>query len=303
MRTLNQLVATVLLLSLVAGSPVIAQQQMKDMPNTKNRPMHDESAHQHRGAPESLPDDPPLPDGMSLDDVLDYAAHEAPADFPEPIEDDHLRWFVMFEQLEYRIGDDATDHLGWDAEGYIGFDYDKFWWKSEGEAVFHGMDEGESENDFLYSKLLTPFWSGQIGVQYANEWTTDDYEERWSGVVALQGTAPGMFEIDASLYVSEDADVTAAIEAEYDIRLTQRLVLQPRAELSFAAQDIPDRMLGAGMTDAKFDLRLWYEIKREFAPYIGVRYQTFIGETADIMDDAGRDREEVYFLVGVRLAF
>ncbi len=302
MFSVNRIFTAAMLILLMTATLAPAQ-DMKNMPSTKHRPMHDESAYQHREGPTELPSDPPLPEGMSLDDVLEYSASPPPADFPQTIHDDALRWFTLLEQFEYRIGDDSTDHLGWEAQGWVGFDYDKFWWKSEGEAVFHGMDEGESENDFLYSRLITPFWYAQVGFQYANEWETSDYEDRWSGVLAVQGTAPGMFEIDASLYVSEDADVTAAIEAEYDLRITQRLVLQPRTEIGFAAQDIPDRMLGAGVTDAKLDLRLRYEIKRELAPYIGVRYQTFLGETADMVDDAGMDREKVLFIVGLRLAF
>ncbi len=184
--------------------------------------------------------------------------------------------FTLFEQLEYRFAtDDRRDRLGWDAQGWMGGDFNKFWWKNEGEALFDGADEGETETDLLYSRLITPFWNFQLGAQYANEWQPDNYEDRWSGVIALEGLAPYKFELDNSLYISEHGDLTFALEAEYDIRITQRLVLQPRAELSFAFQDIPERELGAGMTDVTLDLRLRYEIKREFAPYIGVRYQTW----------------------------
>ncbi|NQV36287.1 MAG: copper resistance protein B, partial [Phycisphaeraceae bacterium] len=164
-------------------------------------------------------------------------------------------------------------------------------------------DEGETETDFLYARLITPFWNFQVGAQYANEWAVDDYGDRWSGVIALQGLAPYKFELDHSLYLSEDGDVTFAFEGEYNVRITQRLVLQPRAELGFAAQDIPKRRLGAGMTDANLDLRLRYEILREMAPYVGLRYRLLVGETDDIAERAGRDSEQVYVLGGLRFAF
>jgi copper resistance protein B len=115
--------------------------------------------------------------------------------------------------------------------------------------------------------------------------------------------APYKFELDNSLYVSEDGDVTFEFEGEYDIRVTQRLVLQPRAEFMLAAQDVPERRLAAGMTDATLDLRLRYEIKRELAPYLGVRYQFLVGETDNIAEAAGADTEHVYFLSGLRFAF
>lgn len=249
-------------------------------------------------------EDPPLPEGMSLDDVLDYAAKPPPEHFPNPVPDDRIYWFTFIEQLEYRIADDsAPDHVGWEAQGWVGGDFHKFWWKSEGEAVFEGSDEGESENDFLYSRLISPFWSLQGGVQYANEWGDSDYEDRWSAVVALQGLAPYKFELDTSLYLSEDGDLTLAAEGEYDLRITQRLVLQPRAALGMSAQDIPERDLGSGLTDLTLDLRLRYEIRRELAPYLLVRYTTALGETEDIAEAAGVDTEQWYFGAGLRFAF
>jgi copper resistance protein B len=255
-------------------------------------------------AEEPAMETPPLPASMTLDDVLDRAAQPPPQGFPKSIDDARWRAFTLFEQLEYRLDTgDTPDHWGWEAQGWIGGDFNKFWWKSEGEAVFDGPDEGETGNDFLYSRLITSFWNIQVGAQYANEWTTHKYHDRWSGVIALQGLAPYKFELDNSLYVSERGDVTFEVEAEYNIRITQRLVLQPRAELAFAAQDVRERDLGAGLTDAHLDLRLRYEIKREFAPYIGVRCRFLVGETHNIARAAGKDTEQLYFLAGVRFAF
>jgi copper resistance protein B len=227
---------------------------------------------------------------MTMEEVFDFAESPPPSDFPEPLPDDKLYAFTLFEQLEYRVAtDDKTaDHLGWEAQGWIGGDFNKFWWKNEGEAAFDGPDEGETETDLLYSRLITPFWDFQVGVQYANEWREDNYEDRWSGVIALQGLAPYKFELDNSLYISEDGDVTFVIEAEYDLRITQRLVLQPRAEMGFAFQDIPERSLGAGMTDVKLDLRLRYEIKREFAPYFGVRSRSSLEKPTTSQRPVGR---------------
>jgi copper resistance protein B len=275
-----------------------------DMLSTADGSAHQESAQQHNSPPPPDIETLPLPDDMNLDNVLNYSAGPPPENFPDPVPDDRLYMFTFIEQLEYRISDDSTrDRLGWEAQGWIGGDYNKFWWKSEGESVFESNDEGDSETDLLYSWLITPFWNFQIGVQYANEWSSDGYDDRWSGVIALQGLAPYKFELDNSLYISEDGDVTYQLEAEYDVYITQRLILQPRTEVSVAAQDIPSRDMGAGITDINLDLRLRYEIKREFAPYIGIRYQSLVGETMDIADSMGNETEQLYFLAGLRLAF
>lgn len=295
----------VLAMLLGFAAPAWAQEK-SEMPSTADHPMHGESAAQHHEPATRTPEfEPAIPAGMTLEQVFNFAESSPPDGFPEPVPDDKVYVFTLFEQLEYRVAtdDETPDQLGWEAQGWIGGDFNKFWWKHEGEAAFDGPDEGETETDLLYSRLITPFWDFQIGVQYANEWHGDDYEDRWSGVIALQGLAPYKFELDNSLYLSEDGDVTLAIEAEYDLRITQRLVLQPRAEMGVAFQDVAERSLGAGITDVKLDLRLRYEIKREFAPYMGLRYQSLVGETGNIAEAAGEDSEQLIFVAGLRFAF
>jgi copper resistance protein B len=300
MQTRNRCLAPLLVTILMSANPAFSLNQ----PGTVGHDRSRKSAEQHQDTHPTEPEAPQLPEGVSLDEVLDYSAKPPPPHFPDPVPDDQLFAFTLIEQLEYRFADGNTpDHLGWDAQGWIGGDFNKFLWKNEGEAIFDGPDQGETETDLLYSRLVTPFWSFQVGMQYANEWTSGDYEDRWSAVIALQGVAPFEFEFDNSLYISEEGDVTLACEIEYDLRITQRLVLQPRTELGFAARDIPERDLGAGMTDAKIELRLRYEIRREFAPYIGFRYQFLVGETDNIAEAAGADSAQWFLTAGSLFAF
>ena len=112
-----------------------------------------------------------------------------------------------------------------------------------------------------------------------------------------------MTEIDAAAFVSGHGDVTARIEAEYELLLTQRLILQPRAELNFAAQDIPELRTGAGLSTAEAGLRLRYEIRREFAPYVGVSWTRSVGGTADYVRATGDDPAAVSVVGGVRFWF
>ncbi len=297
----RRLVLTALLVTAFAF-PAVAQEE-PEPPSTVDRPDHLQSAEEHNdGTPPEI-EDPSIPEGMTLEELLDRAASPPPADWPDVVPDDQSYLFTFVEQLEWRVAeDDADDHLGWEAQGWYGSDLHKLWWKQEGEAVFAAEDRGESETDLLYSRLFTPFWSVQAGIQYANEWG-DDYGDRWSGVIALQGLAPYTFEVDTSLYVSEDGDVTVELEVEYDVRITQRLVAQPRLETRVAAQDIPDRGLASGFTDVTLDLRLRYEIRRELAPYLGVRYETLLGGTEDLAEATGEDADHLRYLAGLRFAF
>jgi copper resistance protein B len=296
MLKLEHAAATLLIASYLAAAPAstaLAQEVEKGEKEAEE------------SAAEEADEGPQLPEGMTLDEVLDRAEKPAPEGYPDPVPDDQFRAFLLVDQLEYRYDlEDEPDQVGTEIQGYIGGDYNRLWIKSEGETSWQGDAgfEGESENDLLYGRLISPFWNAQIGAQYANEWTEDNYEDFWAGAVALQGLAPGMFEVDASLYVTENLNVLADLEAEYDIRITQRLVFQPRTELGFSAQDIPERGIGIGLTQAVVDLRLRYEFLREFAPYIGARFQGLVGETADLVEAAGEDTSRFFLLGGVRFA-
>ncbi len=303
MRPYKQFVFSTAIIWMILTLPGLAMND-SEIPSTADRPMHGESARRHPEEKSPQLKTPPLPKNMTLDEVLQYADGPPPANYPDVVADDRYYHFIYMEKFEYRLATDSRpDPLGWELQAWYGGDFNKVWVKNEGEAVFDGPDEGETETDLLYSRLITPFWNFQIGAQYAYEWQSGDDNDRWSGVIAYQGLAPYKFELDNSLYLSEDGDVIVEVEAEYDIRITQRLVLQPLAEAAFSFQDIDEREIGAGLTNVNLDLRLRYEIKREFAPYLGFRYHFLAGETADIAEDGGRETDRVLFMTGLRFAF
>src|SRR5690606_4587096 len=122
-----------------------------------------------------------------------------------------------------------------------------------------------------------------------------------AAVIGIQGLAPYWFEVEASAYLAEGGDVSARFEAEYDILFTQRLILQPRFETGLAASRDRERGIGRGFNDVTLGLRLRYEIKREFAPYIGVTWTRALGETADFARREGEDINEFAVVAGVRM--
>jgi copper resistance protein B len=200
----------------------------------------------------------------------------------------------ILERLEAGFGDDDTTFV-WDAQGWIGGDINRLTWKAEGEGVSgDGVDDIEVQA--LYSRAVRPFWDVQIGVRH----DFADGDDTTHLVAGVQGVAPGWWEVDAALFLSSDGDLTARVEAEYDLRLTQRLILQPRVELDLSAADEPARGLSSGFTGAEAGLRLRYEIRREFAPYVGVEWHSALGGAADLARAAGHPVEETRFLIGLR---
>jgi len=208
-----------------------------------------------------------------------------------------MRWgWLMAERLEYRAGDGPDLGL-WDMQGYLGGDIDKLWLKSEGELEWGGKVH-EAEVQALWSHAVAPFFDLQLGVRQDLTGPA-----RTHAAIGIQGLAPYQFEIDAAAFLSTRGDLTARIEAELDQRVTQRLILQPRAELHLSAQNIPELGIGAGLDKATLGLRLRYEFAREFAPYIGIEQSWRLGKGADYARAADKDPSSTQFVVGLRFWF
>ncbi|MBW8303891.1 MAG: copper resistance protein B [Brevundimonas sp.] len=205
---------------------------------------------------------------------------------------------VVIDRLEAGLGDDAETWL-WDVQGWSGGDINRFWWKSEGGGEFGGELE-EAELQALYSRAVTPFWDLQTGVRQD---VRRDGGDTTHLVLGVLGLAPHWWEIDAAAFLSTEGDLTARIEAEYDQRLTRRWILQPRLGIEASAGDVPELEIGAGLTSVEAGLRLRYEVRKAFAPYVGVEWSRSFGDTADSIEARGGDPEDVRLVVGLRAWF
>lgn len=203
---------------------------------------------------------------------------------------------VMLNMAEARLGSDGGYH--WDGEAWWGGDLNRVVLKSEGEGSWnHGAEDAEAQ--VLYSRAVGLYTDLQVGVRH-------DFEpgpQRTYATVGFESLFPYWFEAEGALFLSDKGELLGRLEGTYDFRLAQRLVLQPRAELNFAAEDIPSRGVGSGLSDAELGLRLRYEIKREFAPYVGVVWSRKVGDTADFARADGEDVDDTRIVVGLRAWF
>ena len=204
-------------------------------------------------------------------------------------------WF-QGDRLETLVREGADAYL-WDIQGYYGGPTERLWFKSEGEGDW-GRAPEDAEVQALYARAFAPFWDVQAGVRHdiAGPDTTH-------AVIGVQGLAPYMFEIDAALFLSHRGDITARIEAEVDQRITQRLILQPRIEANLSAQDIPLLGVGAGLDQIEVGARLRYEIRREFAPYVGVEQSWRTGRSATFARAMGENSSASSIVAGIRFWF
>lgn len=225
--------------------------------------------------------------GLTLACSLQALAHEG---------GDPLLVHVMIDQLEWRSAD-GNNPYALEAQGWIGKDLNKLWIKADVEHVDAGVEDAEIQA--LYSRAVAPFWDVQLG------WRQDlepDPDRDW-GVIGIQGLAPYFIDVDAALFVATSGDTAARISAAYEWLFTQRLVLSPEITVNFYAQDDEQRQIGSGLSDAEAGLRLRYEIRREFAPYVGVNWTRNFGNTADFVRAHGDVTSDLQWVVGIRAWF
>lgn len=202
---------------------------------------------------------------------------------------------VMFNLAEYQSRE-GRDGYHWDGEAWLGGDINRLTLKTEGEGVIRqGVEAAEIQA--LYSRAIGPYFNLQAGIRH----DVRPGPSRTYAAVGFEGLAPYWFEVEGAAFLSDKGDLLGRIEGYYDQRLTQRLVLQPRAELNVSAQDVPEDRIGAGLSSAELGLRLRYEITRRFAPYIGLSHEAKTGRSARYARAAGEDPATTSLVAGVRV--
>lgn len=203
---------------------------------------------------------------------------------------------VTFNRLEAWDGDHGTGQA-WEGIAWVGTDTDRLWLRSEGERM--GGRTESADLEALYGRSVSAWWDVVAGVKH-------DFKPggaRTWAALGVQGLAPYRFEVSATAYVGESGHVAANVEAEYTLRLTNRLILQPLAEADFSAKDDPRHGIGSGLNKVEAGLRLRYEFTRRFAPYVGMVHERSFGDTADHRRAEGEHSRDTRVVAGVRIWF
>jgi copper resistance protein B len=262
------------------------------------------AAHQH-GAPQTS-----TPTGPGDD----HSAHQRPATslpsfipavtdadrqaaFPEvqghAVHDMSVNYFVLFDQLEWQTGG-GFDAFSWDTKGWVGQDRSRLWFRTEGDRA--GRRTEQAQVNLLYGRAVARWWDVTAGVRLD---TLPD-TPRSALALGVQGLAPYWFEVEASAYVESSGRTHVRVETAYDLLITNRLVLQPLVEFEVYGRADRQRLIGAGLSTGELGLRLRYEFRREFAPYLGVVWSHKFFGSADLARAAGHDVAGTRLAVGLR---
>jgi len=281
-------------MAMPSGKPPMPDHAFMPGMNMSNTPGHNMASMGSIDVPHSPP--PPPPGDRAANR---FFAPAVMADARAQLQREHggeSVSMVMLNLAEYQVKDGA-DGFRWDGQAWYGGDIHRFVLKSEGEAT-GGEGVESAELQALYSRAIGVYTDAQFGLR-------QDFEphNRTYATIGVQSLLPYWFDIEASLYLSNKGEFLGRFEGTYDLLLTNYLILQPRAELNFAAQNTLETRTGSGLSDAELGLRLRYEITREFAPYIGVSWDRQFGQTANYSRALGKSTEATSIVFGIRTFF
>ncbi len=218
------------------------------------------------------------------------------APYGNPIQDERVYIHGVLNQFEGRVG--GGNYFRWDGEAWAGTDWNRIWLKSEGRDNADGNGKvSDGDQELLYDRPISRYFDVQAGMRYDLDSGTG---RAWTAL-GIQGLAIDFWNVEATVYASNDGHYALRTNAFYDLYLTQRLVLQPQFETNWYTKEDRGQGVGSGLSDIDAGLRLRYEITRKFAPYIGVAYQRFFGGTAGLTREQDGRVNDVRFVFGLRL--
>lgn len=211
--------------------------------------------------------------------------------------DEYNFWSVLFDRFEYSKPE-LDDVITYDAQAWFGKTFNRIVLKAEGDIVDGNLEEAETE--ILWSRALYTYWDTQLGIRQD---TIDEGDDRTWLAFGIQGVAPYWFETNITAYIGDGGDTELLINSEYEMRISQKLIAQPRVEFNIAGYDDLTEGVGKGVTDGLVGLRLRYEFSRELAPYIGVEHVRLFGDTKKLAASDGETTSDTLIVAGLRFWF
>jgi copper resistance protein B len=264
--------------------PLLAQSEMAQKSSAKMQP-------QGGDAPKDARD----PHAYSAGTTLTEGPYALEGNERLTLADEHPFYALLGDRLEYN---EQANAGVFDLQAWYGTTFDRLVIKTEGDFSEGSIEENQT--DILWGHAVSAYWDTQAGVRL--DYNKEGENRQWLAF-GLQGLAPYWFELDMTAYVGERGNTAFTLEAEYELLLTQKLIIQPRAEITLYGKNDKQNELGSGLSSSAIGFRVRYEFTRQFAPYIGVEWSNKFGNTADYATSSGQSNNNTAFVAGIKFWF
>jgi copper resistance protein B len=231
---------------------------------------------------------------------LDYQAVDVPDAAVDPVPPRAKRKWLQWGLLDRfeHAPQSGRDGYAWDFSALLGGERNRLWLGSSGEGAAWAVPDYHEFNA-LYSRNLGGPWDLNAGLRYDAQSGPD----RAYAAIGGQYDDGEALWLGAWAYLSSKSELSARLAGYYNQPLAGALIVQPSAELDYYGEDMPELGLGRGFGYAEAGLRLRYEIKEAFAPYVGLSWSRDLGRTARLTRAEGDDPETKSLVMGVRSSF
>ena len=261
--------------------PLLAQSEMAQMNSAKMQP-------QGGSAPKDARD----PHAYSAGTTLTEGPYALEGNERLTLADEHPFYALLGDRLEYN---EQANAGVFDLQAWYGTTFDRLVIKTEGDFSEGSIEENQT--DILWGHAVSAYWDTQAGVRL--DYNKEGENRQWLAF-GLQGLAPYWFELDMTAYVGERGNTAFTLEAEYELLLTQKLIIQPRAEITLYGKNDKQNELGSGLSSSAIGFRVRYEFTRQFAPYVGVEWTNKFGNTAEFAKLNGQSTRDTAFVAGIK---
>ena len=225
---------------------------------------------------------------------------ELPKEWPSPVDDRKRDTYLLIDVLEYRPKPSESD-FRWDVKGWHGGDFNKLWFKTEGERNTALKADYDIDAQLLYGRFLRKYYDFQVGLRAETQTYQGRNVTRGQAVIGVDGLVPYNYEVESALFISQNGHVAGRFSLTKDFWMTQRWVIQSRLETNIAAQRVERFTTGRGLNNLECGFRLRYDVSRKFSPYAGISFDRAFFGTADLVRQEGGDPSQIRFVVGVRM--
>lgn len=283
---MKKLILTNTLRLLLIGLPLIsvsvsAKDEMTEMGDSKMQA-------QGGDAPKDARD----PHAYAAGTTLTEGPYALSSDKRLTLADEHSFYALLGDRLEYN---EQTNAGVFDFQAWYGTTFDRLVIKTEGDFSEGNLEENQT--DILWGHAVSTYWDTQAGIRF--DYNKDGENRQWLAF-GLRGLAPYWFDLDMTGYLGEKGNTALSLRAEYELLLTQKLIVQPRAELTLYGKDDVQNNLGSGLSSSAIGFRVRYEFTRQFAPYVGVEWTNKFGNTADFAKLNGQSTRDTAFVAGIK---
>jgi copper resistance protein B len=216
-----------------------------------------------------------------------------PALAQEAEEEDKAVLSGGFDFIELRAGK-GDEAIQWDGSFSYGDSTDQIMLMVEGGgAVGKRVDDVQAR--LLYGRSISDNIVLLAGVRH--EFQPHPHDSY--AMVGAQGSVGSRFSWEGYAFLSDDGRLTGDAQIIYQLPLTEKVYVEPRAAIGWSAQRDEENGVGSGFTETEMSVRLRFRLNDNVNGFVGLAHERLLGDSRNIARAQGETLKSTIAVAGV----